>query len=221
MLIFGTLLLALALFGLSRRGSYTNITKQPDYLDGLMVGEIPENFAKEDCKNRKDSLSQANLILRVRAEEPLETMFGVCRQKVHVEQVFQGDGLKTDDEIYLISSRWLLNISPVYAEKSVERGFVNVLRVGYEYLVFCGEQVDTLTGETNIYRLSGDGESLVVPVFCYDDIDNTIVATSGESTYVPYSEVKNNEFFACTEGALKAIEELKREMLNEYPKSDQ
>lgn len=51
-------------------------------------------------------------------------------------------------------------------------------------------------------------------------MENKVIKPSGETTYVPYTSVKNNEFFACTEAALAAWRDLKTEMLELYPQEN-
>mgnify|MGYP007025194961 FL=1 len=60
-------------------------------------------------------------------------------------------------------------------------------------------------------------ESLFRPVFCYEDIENKIVPVGEENTYVPYKDVKENEFFCTSEEGMKAWQDLKKNMLDRYP----
>ena len=46
--------------------------------------------------------------------------------------------------------------------------------------------------------------------------DNVIYPVSGESTYVPYKEVSDNEFFAVDTEGLDAFLELKNFLLEKY-----
>lgn len=46
--------------------------------------------------------------------------------------------------------------------------------------------------------------------------DNVISPVSGESTYVPYKEVSDNEFFAVDTEGLDAFLELKNFLLEKY-----
>ena len=98
------------------------------------------------------------------------------------------------------------------------RGFVNIMDTGVEYLVFLTGEVEDLSGDTQVYQLYDD--ALIAPVFCYESRSNEIVPTNGETTYVLYAEVKNNEFFGEDETAVEAFEQLKETMLEKYPKNN-
>lgn len=62
------------------------------------------------------------------------------------------------------------------------------------------------------------GEYIVDPIFCYEELERVVAAVSGESTYVPYREVFENEFFACTDTAMDELLQLKADMMEKYPK---
>lgn len=113
----------------------------------------------------------------------------------------------------MFSNHWSLSLDG--NPNSIERGFVNIMRVGNEYLVFVSQQVDVLNESIPVYQLYDD--SYITPVFCYENQSNIIVSPGGDTTYVPYTKVRNNEFFAETETALDAWEKLKSEMLLAYP----
>ena len=59
-----------------------------------------------------------------------------------MEDVYKGTEPAVGQDIYLTCSRWSLSL---YSEPySIERGFVNIMEVGGEYLVFIENQVDGL-----------------------------------------------------------------------------
>ncbi|MBO5056193.1 MAG: hypothetical protein J6C64_07560 [Lachnospiraceae bacterium] len=207
-------ILAAAAFGIVKRQSYTNLAEQGNYMEQLQVAEIPEKLAIRSCSELAEKLPDAPIILRVRAEEEIEHLFQTGRQKVHIQEVYAGESLKTGEEIYLFSEHWRLSLTG--EPDSIERGFVNVMEVGTEYLVFAAGQVQGLDTAVPVFELYDD--FLIAPVFCYEDRDNVIVPVGEESTYVPYRDVKNNEFFAETEKALLAWEELKEKMISAYGK---
>lgn len=60
-------------------------------------------------------------------------------------------------------------------------------------------------------------ESYIVPVFCYENLENQIVETSKENTYVSYKQVKDNEFFSCSTEGLIVWNQLKKEMVDKFP----
>lgn len=142
----------------------------------------------------------------------IEHLFQAGRQKVYIQEIYKGEGVKEREEVYLFSDHWRLSLTG--EPDSVERGFVNVMEVGTEYLVFITGQVQGLDVAAPAFKLYDD--FLIAPVFCYEDRDNVIVPTGKETTYVSYKDVRNNEFFAETEEALQVWEELKEKMISAY-----
>lgn len=208
--------LALSVWGWSYKDSYTDVTSDPHYLDSMVVAEIPEAFVLEDCSTLLDTLPQVEFILRVTPTESYEQLFGTGQQKVVVQEVYSGNGVQSGQEIFITSRRW--NLFLYDGEKSIERGYVNVMKSDADYLVFCSEIIEVENQDIKVLRLYED--SYIAPVFCYENIENKVVTPSGETTYVPYTSVKNNEFFACTEVAVTAWSDLKTEMLRLYPKGN-
>lgn len=210
-LLFITALLGA--FGIVNRGSYTNLTSQENYLDHFFVGELPGELAQMHVKSMKSNLPSCRFIFSVVSAGELENMFHTCRQKVCVKQVFKGDIL-SGDEVYITSGRWFIDIDTEYPERTISRGFVNILQPDKEYLVFCEDKI-TSWFNIPVYKLYE--ESLIAPVFCYEVIENVIVpSVDGKSTYVPYEQVKENEFFGYDEEALDAWVDLKGTMLQLY-----
>jgi len=200
-------------FGLVYRTSYTNLTEEENYLDHMKVAEIPENICISTCESLQQTLPNAPIILRVTPVNDLEHHFGVSQQKVAIKQVFAGSNLNVGDEIFITSYRWRVIINERI--NTLERGFINILKDNSDYLVFLSDYSGLISDDVPVYYLYG--ESYISPVFCYDDIPNVIVTPLGESTYVPYKQVMNNEFFATTEESLKIWHDLKQGMLNTYP----
>lgn len=208
------LVVAAAIFGVVKRQTYTDITVKEDYLETMDVAEIPEALAQSNCEELREVLPGAPIILRVEAAEGIEHIFNGGRQKVRVLEIFRGEGLETGEEIYLSFHSWGVIVREDLA--SVQCGFVNVMGVGKEYLVFVSEKYNGLEEETPTYLLDVS-DCPVAPVFGYDEYQNVIVAPGGTSTYVPYKAVKENEFFAASEEALAELEALKEEMLALFP----
>lgn len=204
-------LIASAAFGMIKRQSYTDILKEENYLEQLEVAELGEELSKRSCAQLAEILPDAPIILRVTAVEDIEHLFYAGRQKVKIQEVYVGSGLKAGDEIYLTFDSWSISV-----DNSVQRGFINVLKKEYEYLAFISEEIDTLYETIPVYKLYGN--NIIAPVFCYEDLQNVIVLTQGESTGVPYELVKDNEFFATTKGALEAWKDLKEKVLSDYPR---
>ena len=67
------------------------------------------------------------------------------------------------------------------------------MEVGGEYLVFIENQVDGLGEKIPVYQVYV--ENAFTPIFSYQEHENNICETGGESTYVKYNQVCENEFF--------------------------
>lgn len=216
-LIFITaIVVCFAILGIVSRLHYTNITANENYMDQLVVGELPGQLCSDNFQRMSQELHNAPIILRVTAVDEMENFFYYCRQKVAVREVYAGNGLTVGDEFYLTSAYWALLLSP--DEYSAQRGFVNILRIGSDYLVFIQSEISTplMESETPTYQLYD--QFLSTPIFCYEEIENKIVMPSQKGkTYVPYTEVKDNEFFVTTEEGNQAFLALKAELLARYP----
>lgn len=208
------IVIVISIWGINKKQSYTDITKNEKYLDELYVAELPENIAEATCTEMKNKLPSAENIVRITPIEDVEFLFLLGRQKVRIEEVYQGDVLKTGDEIYLYSDHWCMSLVGEYA--SVSRGFINVMDTDREYLAFMAGQLEDLNTEIPVYQLYDD--FVIAPVFCYEEIENIAVETEGNTTYVPYSLVKENEFFGETDDVIEQWEELKRKMVQAYPR---
>lgn len=207
--------LAAMAFGIVKRQTYRDTLKQEDYLDQLLVGELGEDYLELQCANMQQSLPDAPIILRVETVGKIEHLFNVDRQRVVIRKVYAGAGLEAGEEVYLFSRHWQLSLDGYY--DSLERGYVNILEVGTEYLVFAEEVLEDLKGDFPAVKLYDDFS--ITPVFCYEERQNVIIPVTGDTTFVPYKDVKNNEFFVTSEKALEMLEELKSRMLSLYPRS--
>ncbi|MGN0335465.1 MAG: hypothetical protein ACI4DV_07385 [Lachnospiraceae bacterium] len=199
-------------FGYSQRKTYTDISKDKAYLDTIYVAQIPEDYAITTTEMLAEELPLAPVIIKVVVLGEVEHLARASRQLVKVQNVYKGEDVKKEQEIYITCDRWSLSL---YAEPhSIERGFVNIMEVGEEYLLFVDGQADGLGEEIPIFKLYG--ESVVAPVFSYRTHTNKISSMGKESTYVLYNQVSDNEFFAATPEAMNAFLELKKIMLEKY-----
>ena len=222
--VIGRLLLILTLcvffaamaFGIVKRQTYKDTLKQEDYLDQLLVGALWEEYLEHQCANIQQSLPEAPIILRVETVGEIEHLFGVDRQRVVIRQVYAGEGLEAGEEYYLFSGKWQLSLDGYY--DSLERGLVNILEVGTEYLIFAEEVLEDLEGDLSAVKTYDD--FTICPVFCYEERQNAIIPVLGDTTFVPYKDVKNNEFFVTSEKVLEMMEELKSKMLSLYPRGE-
>ena len=204
-------ILGAAILGISKRDTYTDITAQSDYLDNLVVAVLPEEITINACEMASEYLEEAPVVAKVKIVEKEEILFGTTRQKVCVQKQYVGEGLIEGSDIYIYSNRWCVSFTE---PQSLERSFINLLRVGEEYLVFLNEENKKVDLELPLYEVFGD--QIIIPVFCYKEIENIPVETSGDSTYVEYSKVRDSEFFGETEKAVEVWETLKAELLEKY-----
>lgn len=206
--------LAAMAFGMVKKQTYTDLAGQEDYLELVQVGEITEDIARIACAAMAESLPDSPIILRVEVTGGIEHLFQADRQRAVIRQVYAGSGLEAGDEIYVFSRHWQLSLGGEI--NSIERGYVNIMETGTEYLVFA-EAVREGVG-AGIPSVKMYDDFFVAPVFCYEERQNAIMPIMGETTYVSYKDVKENEFFAASEEALRILETLKRQMISFYPR---
>lgn len=89
------------------------------------------------------------------------------------------------------------------------------MEAGTEYLVFAEAVNEDMETGVPLVKLYDDFH--IAPVFRYEEHQNVIMPVSGDTTYVAYTDVMNNEFFVTSEEALQTVENLKSQMLNLYP----
>lgn len=207
------------IFGATHRSTYTNLTAQPDYIQDFMVAELLEDVAQDFCEFQAQELPNSPIIARVTPTSGLEPLCYTSRQQFLVQEVFTGEGLQAGQVIWIGDSAGA--VLPGGNPDSVECGYVNIPQKGREYLVFLSGPVEVVDGFPTLptYTLVSHPRYLVNPIFCYEDFGTTIVAPlQGLGTYVPYSQVSTNEFFATSQEALDAMLELKHTLLELYPK---
>lgn len=208
--------LAAMAFGIVKRQTYTDLVKQENYLEQLQVAEFPEKLAENACGAMRQSLPDAEIILRVEVTGEIEHLFGVDRQKAVIREVYAGDGLEAGEEIYIFSRHWHLDLYG--KEDALARGFVNIMEVGTEYLVFAEDVSEDWKTDTPLVKVYDD--FLITPVFCYEEHHNVIMPIPDDSTYVSYKDVMDNEFFVESEETLQMFEKLKSEMLSLYARGE-
>ena len=214
--VIAVAVIAAAAWGISAKGTHTDWSGEENYLDSFDVAEMLETTCVRACESMRENLDDSPVIAQVTFTGDVEHLFHVSRQPVTVSKVFKGEALSEGDEIYLTSSSWRLLVNSSF--RAIERGYVNIMKPGAEYLVFITEQV----GESNdvpVYSLNS--VSIVAPVFCYEDSQNVILPVPSGNTYVPYKEVQGNEFFVTSQESLDMILALKDEFIQKYPMSEQ
>ena len=205
LLVFG-----FGIFGRGKLATYTNVTADPNFINEFSVAEIPTAFAIQDCEVLKKILPESPIILKVTPVDTPEFFFKGWQQKVRIEHVFSGEGLASGSEIYITYDRWKAYV----ARKEMDLSFVNFMKDGADYLVFLSESIGYTKDGIEVFQLPKD--HAIASVFSYAAHDNVIYPVSGESTYVPYKEVSDNEFFAVDTEGLDAFLELKNFLMEKY-----
>ena len=222
--VLAALILIAGVYGAVNKQSYRRDSQSPGFYDSCYVGCLIEELVGTACDSMRQDLPTSNIILRVEPRDGLENGFMSSRQRFLVKEVFKGDTKLCGKEIYLTSSGWF--VSPREEEWStrdiIERDFVNIPQEGRDYLVFVDCLVD-LRDSNAVQTFQVDdfytfSKFIFSPLFCYDDIDNIVCDDFvKESTYVLYSKVSGNEFFAVNEQSLDKMTALKKEMISMYP----
>ncbi len=217
LLLFFTVCVFIAVmaFGIVKKQTYTDLARQENYLAQIQVGELPENIAESQCATLYQKLPDSAIIIRVKVTGDIEHLFQVDRQKAVIQEVYVGAGLNQGDEVYIFSRHWQLALDG--NPDSLERGFVNIMEVETEYLVFAEDIVEDW--ESDILSVKLYDDFIIAPVFCYEEHQNVVIPISGGDTYIPYKDVMDNEFFVTSEEALQIMERLKSQMLSLYPRN--
>ena len=204
-------------FGIVKRQTYTDLARQENYLSQIEVAELSEDSTESQCAKMSQSLPNSANILRVEVTGDIEHLFQVDRQKAVIQEVYAGTGLQQGDEVYIFSRHWQFVLYD--GSKSLQRGYVNIMEVGSEYLVFAEEVMEDW--ETGIPAVKLNDDFMVAPVFCYEEHQNVVIPIPEDvPTGVAYQDVMNNEFFVTSEKALQTINALKSQMLSLYPRDE-
>lgn len=211
-----SILVAAALFiaiiiGIIYRQSYTNITAQPNPLENFSVALWDVNIGPPDFIDLlRDELPESNFIIRVKSLGQIEYLFKAKKQLVEVLEVYKGDEIEVGDVI------WVAGGPLFFDGMTANMGFVNVMEPNQEYLIFLEEKLESMNKKEVVYGVPG---FIISPIFSYNDYDHEILSVSEGNRYVPYKEVKNNEFFVSSEEALQALMNLKHDLLQLYPRN--
>ena len=201
-----------AIFGMSKRGSYTDIQSDPAGMNSLQVAELPEALT-ENIEDIVSILEECPVILQVKVLSERDYLFYSAAQDVVIEKIYTGDGkLEVNQEIKLTSGKWLLsvNIEPA----SLECGYVNVMQPGKSYLVFLSGSIESMDKNEIVYSLYD--ELVIAPVFALESHENKAISVSGDTTYVSYLEVKDNEFFSDSQKGMENLEAKKEKLFEKY-----
>ncbi len=208
--IYVTVSIAAVIIGILNKQTYTNITNMDNAMDNFSVAVLNNELVLNTIDRMNKDLPNANIILKVKAEGKVENMFKLYRQSVIVEEVYSGDDIKKGDMIFIMAGHWRY----FFDDMSANMGFTNLLEKDNEYLIFIKEKVDSLDiNDNNTYRLV---DTIINPVFNFEDKENIIVEFSKDNCYVSYSEVSKNEFFVNSKDSLNKLEEFKHRLIKDY-----
>lgn len=214
----------IAIWGLCQKQTYTNLLSQPEALNMLRVAEFPEALVPTMAEQALKELPESPIIIRATAMAEKDYLFSLNLQKVSVQQVYRGEGIEPGDEVQIaLNTKFTINAQTIEGmvadEKIAELHFVNEMEEGKDYLIFLEKKIDPLDKREQqaIYRVV---ESVITPVFGYEERENKIVDVSESiSTYINYELVKDNEFFITSQKTLDEFMELKKQLLAQFPKS--
>lgn len=214
----------IAIWGLCQKQTYTNLLSQPEALNMLRVAEFPEALVPTMAEQALKELPESPIIIRATAMAEKDYLFSLNLQKVSVQQVYRGEGIEPGDEVQIaLNTKFTINAQTIEGmvadEKIAELHFVNEMEEGKDYLIFLEKKIDPLDKREQqaIYRVV---ESVITPVFGYEERENKIVDVSESiSTYIDYELVKDNEFFITSQKTLDEFMELKKQLLAQFPKS--
>lgn len=210
--IYAVVFFIAVVVGIWNRQTYTDITKQDDLMNNFYVAVLNDELTSNIVQRMEDELPNASIILKAKAEGEIKHMFKLNKQLVSVEEVYKGDGINKGDKIFIMAPNWRF----YFDDMSINMGFVNLLEKDNEYLIFLKEKLETLDiSDNNTYCLV---DTIIAPIFNFNDKENTIVSIKDDNYYVPYSYISKNEFFVSTQGSIDKIEKLKHNLLYEYVK---
>lgn len=209
-------MIAFLIYAKPYAANFTDMVHDPDNANYLHVAEIGETGARSQTQLIPDLLKKAPYIFRVEITHDTQYRSGTGFFQAKVLQVFEGDGVNVGDIITIASNNWCVTLdSP---PKTIERRFVNLPKVGGEYLVFCSKKAMAADESMEAYILFSHEQCFFSCIFGYEDREMVVVIPSGKyGTYVPYNEVINNEFFATSTEAMKILVDFKHSLLEAYP----
>lgn len=200
-------------YGANARKTFTNIVASPDFWNGFYVAEITERFAKARVEEMSAIVKGAENVLVVTPTEEMKYFFRSGWQKVQVLEVIRGEETLKEKDISLVYDGWKVILSDNI--NAMESGFVNRMKKDRKYLVFLEKPYPAVNGKEIYPFLRNAG---MLSMFCLDEVENMVIPIESDapSTYVLYNLVKDNEFFVTSKEASRTLEEMKREIIEEF-----
>ena len=207
------LYLAVFVYGLSKKKTYTNVTAG-DWND-LYVAELDTRFVEKWANSCLETLDPAPIVIKVKATGPMEYLGMTGRQKVSVLDVYKGN-FSEGEEFYVTTDRW--HLFPYEGTYAVSRGFINVMNAEGEYLIFLSDEKVPSKSKEVVYRLY-DEDMFITSIFSFEEHENAVAAlTDPYSTYVKYGDVANNEVFCVTEEGVELFNRTKKDIITRFAK---
>lgn len=197
---------------------YKDFNTEEEPLNNFMVGLMPDEPLDKVLENMEENLGTSNVIIAAKCEDTFTYRFKCTSQKVTIEHVFKGEGLKAGDNIEIIrdgSCIFMDESMYVDGKIPINLDFVNEMIPGKTYLIFLDRKLET-HDDTIIYLQSE--EFAIAPIFCYDNTikNKPIAGINNERNSARYEDVKDNEFFLKSEEAIEKMVKFKDNLLQKY-----
>lgn len=218
MMITLLMVLAATAVGLHCKSKYKDFNEEESPLDNFNVATMPKDFLEKVLDGAEEQLYAENIILAVTCEETTFFRAGCTTEKVKIQKIFKGEGLKPEDEIEIAREGTCTFMSEemrIAGKPSINMGFVNQMTEGKSYLIFLDGKLTSMDG-TEIYLQPQD--MLLAPIFCYENLESyPVKPISEDSNYVEYITVKESEFFFSSQEDIDRMQKFKAEILAHYP----
>lgn len=209
-IITAILFIVSAFCGILCRRTFTDYDK----LEYYNVGELPGLLIPQLIKEGKKEFAKCNYILKITPLNDMEFSQNCVKQKVKVVKVFKGEDIKAGDTFYAIKSNSYIHIED--GIKDLGMKFVNELKGDQDYLAFFDRKLEIGNNSDNIFYITPD--TYLPSFYSYKERENVVVEIpeDTEDTNVPYTKVKDNEFFVTDKSGLDKLNSFKKELTNMY-----
>lgn len=201
---------AAGLYGISKRGTYTNINElerpRESFNVAVFLNERIDNLSSPETWEQ-NLMQTAESVVRIEVLESSEFLFKISKQKVLVKEVLYGKTELEGLEITLVPKG-----GRIYGDtyKTINMGYCNEMEVGKDYLVYITERIDTIDKSENAYYILKQD---VYAVFAYEPRESQPLETSGD---VPYSKVSEYEYFAQSQEGLDTLLNLRKYVMKKW-----
>lgn len=209
-MIVAVVFLVAGIYGMSKRGTYTNINdlEMPRANLGVQVFADKGIDAISPAEEWESKLMEdTESVIRVEVLEASEFVFQISRQKVLVKEVLYGKQELEGTEITLVPKAGRI-FGDSY--KTVNMGYCNEMAIGKEYLVYITERIDTIDESENAYFIP---KLDVYAMFAYEPRESQPIGKTGN---VLYSTVSDYEYFAQTQEGLEALLNLRKYVMEKW-----